>query len=131
MAEETSRATQTHSRREPRFAVNDLVRVSTGKAPNQQILEGQISDLSKSGLAAFVREAVPAGTPVEVDLNDTTVFGDVRYCELMQDGYRIGIEIDSVQFRDLTVGPQRVPRREPDTVWSALRKLYRALTTGA
>jgi hypothetical protein len=54
-----------------------------------------LENLSLSGLGLFMGVAVPEGTPVQLLANDLKVSGRIQRCIFRENGYIVGIELDS------------------------------------
>jgi hypothetical protein len=89
-------------RREPRFTVSDPVQLTLLEMPDAPSIQGEISDLSKSGLALLASSQVPIGQPVKVELADAVVMGQVRYSKPTPEGFKTGVEIESVLIQQKT-----------------------------
>ena len=89
-------------RREPRFTVSDPVQLTLLDMPDTPSIQGEISDLSKSGLALLASSQLPIGQPVKVELGDTVVLGQVRYSKPTPEGFKTGVETQSVLFQQKT-----------------------------
>jgi hypothetical protein len=116
-------------RREPRFAVNDPVRVTILNVPDYPSLEGQVSNLSKSGLAVMLPTAIPSGCQVKVELADGVVLGEVRYCKKADEEFTAGVAIETVLFRENVKGDKvrNAPPQVTGSLWGALKRLYKAV----
>jgi hypothetical protein len=79
-------------RTEPRIEVNQVVKV-TRLGDEQSTGSGTVISISGGGIGVIVDHPLPVGEPVQVELPDILVLGDVRHCT--QDGqqYRAGIEL--------------------------------------
>lgn len=118
-------------RREPRFAVNDPVRVTVLSVPDYPCLEGQISNLSKSGMALMLAATIPSGCQVKVELSDGVVLGEVRYCKKTDEEFTAGVAIEGVLFREGTNGGKisTSPPQVTGSLWGALKRLYKAVVS--
>jgi hypothetical protein len=84
-------------------------RFSTGCSAEIQILNPfrpncstvSIVDVSKGGLRLESNESLGAGTLIRVRLNNTIIFGDVRYCNPSGEKFHVGIQIQDVFCRSL------------------------------
>ena len=54
---------------------------------------GRVIDMSQLGIRLGVLDAVPVGSFLRIDLADSTIFGEVRYCEAQQSWFAIGLAI--------------------------------------
>ena len=118
-------------RREPRFDVNDPAKVTVLNVPDYPSLEGQVSNLSKSGLAVTLPTGIPSGCQVKVELADGVVLGEVRYCKKAEDEFSAGVAIETVLFREAPGADkaQRVPPQVTGSLWGALKRLYKAVVS--
>lgn len=82
-------------RREPRFAVNQLIAVTVlGENPRQET--AQVKNASSRGLAIQIPGPVAPGTAVKIEIEDSLVLGEAVYCRPQPDGHLVGIELDQV-----------------------------------
>lgn len=115
-------------RREPRFHVNDPARVTVLNVPDYPTLDGQILNLSKSGLAVYLTSAVPTGCQVKVELADGIVLGEIRYCKKTDDEFTAGVAIETVMFASAEEKLTPAPPPVTGSVWGALKRLYKAVS---
>jgi hypothetical protein len=128
--EQTQSTVDKHARREPRFVVNDLARVTVVGDEQRQGLHGRVCDVSKSGLALLMDLSIPEGSRVTVELDDTLVLASVRYCYAAAGQFRVGVSINDVEFEERAAATHAEAHHAPDSLWNHLKKLYKALTTG-
>lgn len=115
-------------RQEPRFEVHEAVKVTVLNVPTHPLVDGRVSDLSRSGLGLELVTPIPAGCSVKVELTSMVVLGEVKHCKKTEGGFKAGVQIETVLDRRATAPERPAPRkREPDTVVSALKKLLAAL----
>jgi hypothetical protein len=55
---------------------------------------GRVLDISHLGLRLGVLDAVPVGALLRIELGDSILFGEVRYCESRDSWFAIGLAID-------------------------------------
>ena len=82
-------------RREPRFAIQQRVPVTLLGEPDVR-RSARIQNVSGRGLGLFMREAVPPGTALQIELENEIVLGEVIYCRREAEGYFLGVELDQV-----------------------------------
>ena len=114
-------------RREPRFIVTDPVRVSVLGLIGYPRLDGRASNLSRSGLSLVLPSRIPAGTGVTVELSGAVVSGKIRYARKTGDGFRTGVSIDAVLFREAEETSEPPVARSPESLWGTLKRLYTAV----
>lgn len=116
-------------RREPRFAVNDPARVTVLSVPDYPSLDGQIANLSKSGLAVMLPTAIPSGCQVKVELADGVLLGEVQYCRKADEEFTAGVAIETVLFSDNSAADktQTAPPQVTGSLWGTLKRLYKAV----
>jgi PilZ domain len=119
--------TTAESRREPRFMVNDPVRVTVLGLTDHPWLDARIFNLSRSGLLLLTPFQVPRGCAVKVELHGAVVSGKVRYSKKTSDGFSTGVAIDAVAFQEAEQAPEPVVARSPESLWGALKRLYTAV----
>jgi hypothetical protein len=86
----------TDHRREPRFPMTAKVRVGWIESNRQmRHVTARAIDVSEEGLGVWVKEPMPVGGLVQVDLSDSGVsaIGHVRYCRISASGCRAGFEV--------------------------------------
>ncbi len=71
------------------------VRVTNLAKPAQCGL-GRLTDISVSGMGVAVAFALSAGDIVQVDVDDSRLFGFVAHASPEEDEYRVGIELQRV-----------------------------------
>ena len=54
-----------------------------------------LENLSLAGVGLFTGVAVPEGTEVQIVANDTQLAGCVKQCMFRENGYIVGLELDS------------------------------------
>jgi hypothetical protein len=118
-------------RREIRFMVNDPARVTVLSVPDYPCVEGQLSSLSKSGLAVTLATAVPCGCQIKVELADGVVLGEARYCNKSDDEFTVGVAVETVLFGDTAVADRtrNVPPPVTGSLWGALKRLYKGVVS--
>jgi hypothetical protein len=59
-------------------------------------LKARVKDMSGNGIGLELERAVPAGTPLKIELDDAVVLGEVVYCR--QDGasFTVGVHLEQV-----------------------------------
>ncbi len=118
-------------RREPRFNLDDPVLITVLSLTGQPRIDGRVADMSRSGLAVVADSPLPAGSPVRVEMTSAIVVGEVLNCRKVIDGFRAGLHIETVMFRqdELAATPELPPTRPPGSLWGALKRLYHAVTS--
>jgi hypothetical protein len=90
-------ARHTCERRESkRLLCSDLVQiqwVESGGAHYREI--GILENLSLAGVGLFTGVAVPEGTEIQIVANDVQLVGYVKQCIFRENGYIVGLELDS------------------------------------
>jgi hypothetical protein len=82
-------------RRDTRYPTNDPAEVEI--FPQAVVREGAlILDVSRSGLRVHLRTEAPKGTHLRIRLLKThlVIFGEVRYCRAVADGFHVGVWIE-------------------------------------
>lgn len=80
-------------RRELRVSSDQPVRVTLLCEPRRR-LAGRIHDHAATGISVLLPEPVRPGDPIQIDLEDALVLGEVRYWRAAEGGYVVGIEIE-------------------------------------
>lgn len=57
---------------------------------------GRILDASCRGLRLAISEPVPAGSRLRLELEDSTIFGEVRYCQEQRGWYIVGLFVEEM-----------------------------------
>jgi hypothetical protein len=82
-------------RRDPRYPTSDPAEVEI--FPQAPVREGAlILDVSRSGLRVHLKTETPEGTHLKIRLLKThlIIFGEVRYCRAVADGFHVGVFIE-------------------------------------
>lgn len=87
-----SEAPGTERRAEARYLTDDPAEIEVRPGPSEPI-PGTILDISPSGLRVAVSQRVERGENVKVKLHRNIIFGEVRYCRPVQEGFQAGIHI--------------------------------------
>ena len=87
-------------RTERRHSINKEVRVVMIGAAETSI-RGQVMDASDSGLGLRLPSAIPAGSPIRLDVDGTLILGEVAHCRRRGDSYAVGLK--SVHQLDVPV----------------------------
>jgi len=77
---------------ELRFQVHQAVQVTL--LARDLRLAGHIADISGRGMRLLLNAALPVGAAVRVDLDDSLLLGEVRYCIRNDDQFAIGLQLD-------------------------------------
>jgi hypothetical protein len=59
-------------------------------------LTATIKNASVRGLGLVCSESVPSGAAVKIELGDSIFLGEVMYCEALEQGHFLGIELTEV-----------------------------------
>ncbi|MDQ2950055.1 MAG: hypothetical protein M3Y27_29650 [Acidobacteriota bacterium] len=90
-------ARHTCERRESkRLLCADLVQlqwVESGGTPYREI--AILENLSLAGVGLFTGVAVPEGVEIQIVANDVQLVGHVKQCTFRENGYIVGLELDS------------------------------------
>ncbi|HAX42829.1 MAG TPA: hypothetical protein DCY80_09780 [Solibacterales bacterium] len=80
-------------RRHPRFPVNTPVRLTTllGEAVTA---DARLEQLSGAGARIVSPIALPAGTPLRLDLPDTLLLGECVHCQPDGDRFSLGVHLE-------------------------------------
>lgn len=90
-------------RREPRLPIHQHATI-TSLCDGSVVLDGTLTDLSRSGFRAQLREPVMVGTMVYAETHTTIVVGEVRHCEERPGHCEIGVEITDILTDTSTPG---------------------------
>jgi hypothetical protein len=101
-------------RAEIRYPTQDPAEIEILPGPSEP-LYGTILDVSRSGLCVALRQRIGRGQHVMIRLHRNVIFGEVRYCRSVPDGFQAGVEI-----QDLV----RPPSRQNDHIAEDQLSLY-------
>lgn len=82
-------------RHEPRFVADQSV-VVTVLGDHETQHRAKIRNASGRGLAIEIPSAVPPGTALKIELEDSIVLGEAVYCQGGHGPYLLGVELDQV-----------------------------------
>jgi hypothetical protein len=57
---------------------------------------GRALDVSRNGMRLGLSEPIPIGSLLRIELDDSIVFGEVRYCQDHQSWYSVGLFVEEV-----------------------------------
>jgi hypothetical protein len=77
-------------------ALTDLDVEVTRRKNKDQVVNGRLEDLSKSGLCIILPCELLADELVTIEAADCTVYGYVIHCTWQRNAFRIGIEVERV-----------------------------------
>jgi hypothetical protein len=80
-------------RREVRVNFSQPVRV-TALDGSLEPLDGQAVDLSGRGIRVLVPAPISPGEPVKIELEDALLLGETCFCQRLDSGFMIGVEVD-------------------------------------
>jgi PilZ domain len=80
-------------RGEPRIDSEQTVRVITLGEQSEE-LPARIANLSGTGLRLLIDRHFPAGATLRIEWDQILLFGEVRYCQSVDGGYTIGVELE-------------------------------------
>jgi hypothetical protein len=82
-------------RSEARYRTQDDAEFETLPGPNQPFF-GTILDVSRLGLRVALRKRISRGEQVKVKLHHNVIFGEVRYCRSVAEGFQAGLKIQDL-----------------------------------
>jgi hypothetical protein len=92
------RADQERDQRQaPRVPLDHTALVSVAGAPDQ-VLHGEIRNLSEGGTQVWLEQPMPPSTLVKIEYNDSLLLGEVVYCQQEQSGWLVGVQIEHGLF---------------------------------
>ena len=101
-------------RSEARYQTQDPAELEILPGPGEPIF-GTILDVSRSGLRVALRHRIGRGEQVKVKLHRNVIYGEVRYCRAVAEGFHAGLKILSL------VGP---PTRHDEHIAEDPLSLY-------
>jgi len=99
-------------RREQRFPVNKPGWLLAGLEPNTPQIAVLLRDVSRTGIGLDVPEPLVVRSAVLLKTVECLIFGTIQYCQPNTLGFKAGIHIDEIFFRDVDMHPdpeQKVP----------------------
>src|SRR5262245_6833560 len=85
-------------RREPRYSIQDPVKITVLLPPELTEVDGHATDLSKDGIGVLVDHEIKAGSIIEVILRTTSIIGEVRDCQAINGRYRLCVSITDMRM---------------------------------
>lgn len=82
-------------RSEGRYQTDDAAEVEVLPGPNPSFL-GTILEVSRSGLRVSLQRHISRGQQVKVKLSRNVIFGEVRYCRSVSEGFQAGLIIQDL-----------------------------------
>jgi hypothetical protein len=82
-------------RRTTRFVADQVISVTLLRDPHAT-LEAKVHNFSDRGLGLLMAVAVPPGTALKIEIDDTMIFGEAVYCRPDKDHHYIGVELNQV-----------------------------------
>jgi hypothetical protein len=82
-------------RREARYPTEDPAELEILPGPSEPIY-GTVLDVSRSGLRVALRQRIGRGEQVMVKLHRNVIFGEVRYCRAVPNGFHAGVKIQDL-----------------------------------
>jgi hypothetical protein len=83
-------------RREPRFSTEGSAKIQSLNPFSPNYSTVSIVDVSKGGLRLESNDRLGIGTLIRVRLNNTIIFGDVRFCNPSGEKFHAGVQIQDV-----------------------------------
>jgi PilZ domain len=82
-------------RSEARYQTQDPAEIEILSGPSEP-LYGTILDVSRSGLRVAIQKRIARGEQVKIKLQRNVIFGEVRYCRAVRDGFQAGLKIQDL-----------------------------------
>jgi hypothetical protein len=82
-------------RSEARYQTQDPAEIEILPGPSEPFY-GMILDVSRSGLRVALNHRISRGEHVKVKLHRNIIFGEVRYCRAVPDGFQAGLMIQDL-----------------------------------
>jgi hypothetical protein len=79
-----------------RIPTDDVAQVSVVGAATSEPMEVRVMDVSRGGMRLRLQQMLSHGTMLRVQLRDTTVLAEVRYCVPSKDVFVAGVQVHSV-----------------------------------
>jgi hypothetical protein len=83
-------------RRYVRIPTDDTARVSVVGAAASEPMEARVTDVSRGGMRLHMKQLLAQGTMLRVQLRDTGVLAEVRYCVAIDNAFTAGVQVQSV-----------------------------------
>jgi hypothetical protein len=85
-----------HTRCEQRLNATLIPVQVTGLGTLHIQTPGRALDVSRNGLRLAVPEPIPIGSLLRIELEDSIVFGEVRYCQDHESWHAVGLFVEEV-----------------------------------
>jgi len=82
-------------RAEARYPTQDPAELEVMPGPSEPIY-GTILDVSRSGLRIAVSKRIGRGEHVKIKLHRSVIFGEIRYCRSVSQGFQVGLHIEDL-----------------------------------
>lgn len=82
-------------RREPRFVADQAVTITMLRDPENR-MPARVKDSSGRGLGLELLSAVPPGTALKIEMEDSVILGEAVYCRKDKDTWFVGVELNQV-----------------------------------
>lgn len=89
-------------RSEPRFMCADVVKIrlrGSGRLAGRAV--ANLEDISPSGACLLMEQAILEGTDIELLCSQCRLRGKVKYCQLSETGYNVGVEFEKRKLWNL------------------------------
>jgi len=83
-------------RSDPRLPATLIPVQITGLDPSRLEAPARILDVSQRGLRLGVSESIAAGSLLRIDLEDSVIFAEVRYCEDRKTWFALGVYVEQI-----------------------------------
>jgi hypothetical protein len=100
-----------HRRREPRFDINQPVKVVNLDSPDLP-LQGRIANFSANGTRLILERKLAPGTMIKVEWGTTILLGEVIYCEANGFEFAIGLQLEDALYEKDMFATQNGFQRE-------------------
>jgi hypothetical protein len=92
-----------NQRREPRFAVDQLIYVTLLREPESR-LPATVKNSSGRGMGLAMATPVPIGTAVKIECDDAILLGEALYCRDDGGTFFVGVELEHALYGLVELG---------------------------
>ena len=82
-------------RSEARYQTQDPAEIEVLPGPSEPLF-GTVLDVSRSGMRVALQNRISRGEQVKVKLHRNVIFGEVRYCRAVPNGFQAGLKIQDL-----------------------------------
>ena len=93
-------------RRERRHAIPKGINLKVRTSPQNDLVDAELRDISRSGVGMLSPRILPAGMPISFPFGSERIFAQVRYCSPDGSSFMVGALILEVVAGDSALSPK-------------------------